>query len=265
MASRKQGKGNTKPTKKRLTAAQKHEREWQTVYDKAMKNFYKLQAQGFIDTRGKFSDASGYFYRKKPKRIGTRQIESLKKWSYKYMAENMEYQVSPTQRVSGKRGLEIQHEEAGKRAATTRKIRKYEEEHPEQKYNYYYKPPEPEQPQAPSVDIMEQLDAMIEKLPEYKWIGRGKQFDFTDIKYELHQALDNNWFAIVMQDDEELAVKQEREYLNFLTSHKSQIEEAIEGIQYPSDEKEIEDAAAKAMRWINAAPLPEDLAKKMEA
>lgn len=270
MAKRSKGKGDKKPIRKKLTTPQKREREYNTAYDAAAKNFYKLFSLGFRDTSGKFMTEYGEF-RPKAKNINKSTLATIKKYSYAYMAEHMKYEEEPGKYVSGKRGLEIVRSTSAKKAVETRKSNaEWKSELPpyshEPEPQLDYEPEEPEQYIPVNLDIYDQIVSIIyDSLPEGKWIGKGKYHDYYPDKRFLENALWDEVDKINNIDNLNDANIAEVAYTQYLESHKSDIERAVKDIELPSDEVQIQDAVLYAYIIVTNNPHPDiDISKRLE-
>lgn len=202
---------------------------------KLEQRYIKAVGKGFVDTKGWYSDKYGNFTWKIPKRIGTRELERLKKHSQEYMYENMSF-FHPVHKkfVSGRAGAEYVRSEAGKRGYAARMKKA------------------PKKP--PVTNIINEYRGLIDTIPDEKYIKGRVKISLVSKKNELHATL----------TDMVNTVDDLQQYCRYLESRKDEFAECIRGIIEISELEGIEQAHARALTIIRNGPISIDEAKNME-
>ena len=206
---------------------QTYQQQYLKELSKIEKRYTKALSKGFIDTRGRYSDEFGNFKWKVPKRIGKRELESIKQHSQKFMYEHMEFWHPEYKKiVSGKAGAEYLHIQAGKKGAEKRK--------------------------PPNVGIMNEYRAIINSIPDSKYIKGNRKIDLTPYKQKLLAKLNEKYNTI----------ENKRDYLNYLESMKDDFTVSVVGVIEISEEEGIKNSYDDAMAIINVDPV--DIKESME-
>lgn len=216
---------------KKLTLRQKYLKE----VAKIEKRYIKAVGKGFVDTNGKYSDEYGNFTWKIPKRIGTRELERIKKHSQKYMYENMSFWHPVYKKfVSGRAGAEYVRSEAGKKAWRTRQQK--------------------EQKKPPKTAVMAEYRDLIESVPDERYIKGRVKISLVSKKNELKSALQS------MYD----AAEDKKAYCDYLESKKDEFTMCIRGMIEISELEGIEQSFARALAIIKNGPITIEESKSME-
>lgn len=216
---------------KKLTIRQQYLKEVKKIEQR----YIKAVGKGFVDTKGRYSDEYGNFTWKIPKRIGTRELKAIKKHSQNYLYENMSFFHPVAQKfVSGKAGAEYIRSESGKKGWQKRKQR--------------------EAKKPPKTSILEEYRALINSIPDEKYIKGRQKTDLSGKKRELIDALTG-----MFEDAED-----KQQYLKYLESMKDNFAEAIRGVIEISESEGINQSHARALSIIEAGPISIDAAKNME-
>lgn len=196
---------------------------------KLEKRYRKAVSKGFIDTRGRYSDEFGNFIWKVPKRVGSREIKAIKKHSQNFMYENMEFFHPEYQKVvSGRAGLEYIRGQAAKKGWEKRK--------------------------PPVVSILNEYRAIINTIPDSKYIKGGTKADLTDKKQRLLNTLNQKYTAAT----------DKKAYLDYLESMKDDFSVAVIGVINSSDSDGINNNYSDALAILNVDPVDIQESKEME-
>lgn len=203
---------------------------------KIEKRYINAVSKGFVDTKGRYSDKYGNFTWKVPKRIGTRELESIMKHSQNYMYENMSFFHPVYQKfVSGRAGAEYIRSEAGKKGWQQRQQR--------------------EARKPPKTSILAEYRALINTIPDEKYIKGRQKADLRGKKRELTDAVTRMFNQ----------AEDKQQYLKYLEGMRDNFAEAIVGIIEISDSEGISQSHARALSIIEAGPISIDAAKSMES
>ena len=211
----------------------KRKQTYQQLYLKEVakieKRYTKAVSKGFIDTRGRYSDEFGEFHWKVPKRIGKRELENIKQHSQNFMYEHMEFWHPEYKKfVSGRAGLEYIRSQASKKGWKKRR--------------------------PPNVGILNEYRAIINSIPDSKYLKGSTKTDLKDIKRKLHDTLNARYNE----------AKDKKSYLIYLEEMKDDFSVAVIGIINSSDSDGITNSYSEALAIINGGPLDIKDAKEME-